>query len=88
MPSGLYGSDFYVLGAYRQLAIMRFQIQNAKLSNPFSITPQKDGTKVQPEERQIGGSGDSLFFDIRKIIQTPFHLLMQYIRDLISVTGS
>jgi hypothetical protein len=61
---------------------MRFQIQNTKLRITFSITPQKDGTEVHHEERQISGIGDSLFFDIHpagtsgrcKIIQAPILL--------------
>ena len=53
---------------------MRFQIQNTKLRIVFSKTPQQDGTEVHHEERQIGGIGDSLFFDIHKIIQTPILL--------------
>ena len=53
---------------------MGFQIQNAEFRIVFSIAPQKDGTEIYHEERQISGVGNSLFFDIHKIIQAPILL--------------
>ena len=53
---------------------MRFQIQNTKVRIVFSITPQKNGTEVQHEEREISRVGDSFLFDIHEIVQAPILL--------------
>jgi hypothetical protein len=53
---------------------MGFQIQHTELRVTLSILPEKDGTEIHHEERQVGGIGHRFLFDIHEVTQTPILL--------------